>query len=1296
MEEVEAEEEGPDSGISKVSSSATRFFEYKSSSAKTKGEVSESHPRGGEQESHCSEVGDEEVQEALSGFRTWLKDNDVSGLSVAQMGAHLVLQIKKSKVNLGRYMERMLASPNEGQEGERQRGVLPLPCLDDSFEVISQVLDSGEYKRLAGSWSQKKAMNTAKIHREMRKKGMLIWHFLVVTSINFMWNGMRSTGRVCRKKATVAQKAIQDRIWQAVRVFMDDTSETSEKLLKSPGYEEWHGKLDGVRISYQGEAVPKAQLLTLEQILPGLPPEGYGGCVQLVDLCEGLTKERLLDPEKCMLSGEELPLKLPQPKVMAKEDDWNKIAAALYQRGLVRPVDNVAKVDDQMILNGAFGVPKPGKKLEDGRDILRFIMDFRAVNSVMKIIEGDVRTLTGAPAFQHIVMPTGSVIRISADDLVSAFYLFGLPKAWSQLMAFNMPVKWKSLGIEKEGETFVGACVLPMGWSSAVGLMQHAHRRLALRGFPGGGAGLLPGLEIRRDEIFPEVECDGGAAWSLYLDDMTIIELLEEKAARSVEGMPAKEQERLRAAYSHWGIPISKDKALQRAQKAEKLGAVLDGEKGLLRCSSKRALDSLSLAAMLMRQEYPSKKAMQVFAGKEAHGLQFRRPMFSILDEVWKEIAKDSPQCHMTGKVVGEILLLNSLQVMKYTDLKAGLSEVVSASDACESGGGTVYANRLSSKGLMEVVAIEEEVDNMGKEYLELDGKQNILVLDFFAGIGGLSRALQLAEVEVHTLVVIEKDPDCRRLHRRRWPGCKLVTDIRSVTKAQIASWMDGVSGITGVIAGGGSPCQGISKLSVLREGLDDPRSALFYLLVERLKWVQELAVERNIWNIRFCENVLGDDETIQEMSAQLYMNPLEVCSSDISRVRRPRLYWSGVDLDDHPEFTREGGRHCECIRFEEEPEELSSFLEEGWGWPGAELNPSLKLPTFTRAIPRKKPPPRPAGLDRCSEATVQKWKEDQMMFPPYTYAPEYLMREVSSGKSRVASAEEREVLMGFSRGYTLALFKKAAKDDYERSLQEIGRKAAIGNSFHCGVLAILMDLWLWSKKVRTDPLGPHHIWTKRKKEMDAALTRLVEESGEEGSEKGGETESEELALLAESRRNIPEWIRPSVNDVDPEVVKRMGQQLVHQYLRRMEFRGSDIRLDLGIVYKPDMAPRTSIDPSRWVWTIADSYPYHQEEHINVLELRSILHALEWRARSKVSQGQRFLHLSDSQICLAVLTKGRSSSKKINHLLRRICALCLAMGWYPLYAWIESRLNPADEPSRRFEKPSEDGAEDTA
>ena len=1248
------------------------------------------------QESDASEVGSEMMAESLAELRRWLNENDVKGLSVAQMGAHLAIQIQKSGVSLATYMDRMLARPDDEQERERQRGVLPLPCLEDSKEAVSQALKSGEFKRLAGSWNQKKGMAHGKVHREMRKKGLLIWHFLVVTALNFLWNGMKAGGKVCHRAATKAQKMAQDRIWTAVRIFVDDVSEVKDKFVKAPGYEEWNEKLDSVRVSYQGDIIPKAQSLTLDQILPGLPPEGYGGVVQLSELCDGAVRDLLLHPEKCLLEGDELPVDVPRPKVHASEEEWGKIAGALYKRGLVRPVEKVAKVEDQEVLNGAFGVPKPGKLLEDGRDVLRLIMDFRGVNSVMKIIEGDVRTLTGAPALQHVVMPKGSLLRISADDLVSAFYLFALPKAWSQLMAFDMPVPWKDLGFSREGSTRIGACVLPMGWSSAVGLMQHAHRRLALRSPLSGGAGLLPGLEIRKDEVFPALEVDGGAAWSLYLDDMTILELLEEKAAKSVEGLPAAEQLRLREAYSHWGIPVSKEKALARAKKAEKLGAVLDGEKGLLRCSTKRSMDSLSLSASLMRREYPSKKAVQVYAGKEVHGLQFRRPLFSTLSEIWREIAKEAPTCRMGSKVVSEILLLGCLQAMKFTDLKASLSEVVTASDACESGGGTVYANKLSSRGLTEVVAIEEKMDEVKEDYVDLDGEQKILVFDYFAGIGGLSRSLQLAGIEVHTLVVIEQDADCRRLHRRRWPGCKLISDVKTLTKDQLRKMMLGVNGLTGVIAGGGSPCQGLSKLSVYREGLDDPRSSLFYSLAENLKWVQELAVELDIWSIRFGENVVGDDEEVQEMSQRLNMEPIEVCASDLSWVRRPRLYWGSVEIDDHPSFSREGGRLAEKLRFDEIPEELGHILQEGWGWPGAELNPLLRLPTFTRAIRRKRAPPRPAGISRCSEKTLDKWKKDEMMFPPYTYSPEYLVREKDGEATRVVNAQEREALMGFRPGYTLALFKKAPEDEREKYKQEVARMAAIGNSFHAVVMAVLLDLWLWSKKVRTDALGARAICNKWRAELaEAKMVALEPEEGKNEYQEQGETESEELALLAESRRWTPSWVRPSGKALDEEMVKKWGQQLVHHFLRRSEYRGSDVRLDLGIIYKPDVAPRTSIDPSRWSSSVADAYPYRVPDHINVLELRSILHALEWRARSSVSHSQRFLHLSDSQICLAVLTKGRSSSKKLNHLLRKICALCLTLNIYPLYAWIESRLNPADEPSRRFMKAT-DGSKSSA
>lgn len=168
--------------------------------------------------------------------------------------------------------------------------------------------------------------------------------------------------------------------------------------------------------------------------------------------------------------------------------------------------------------------------------------------------------------------------------------------------------------------------------------------------------------------------------------------------------------------------------------------------------------------------------------------------------------------------------------------------------------------------------------------------------------------------------------------------------------------------------------------------------------------------------------------------------------------------------------------------------------------------------------------------------------------------------------------------------------------------------------------------------------------------------------------------------------------VRPSETELDSVRMKELSQTLVHHYLRRMEFRGSDVRLDVGLFYRPEAAPRTSIDPSRWSWTVAHSYPFKTEEHINILELRAILHTLEWRARTSTFHSCRFLHLSDSQVCLAVLTKGRSSSRKVNRLLRRISSLCLALNVYPLWAWIESRLNPADEPSRRFENAESDTA----
>ena len=1232
-------------------------------------------------------IDEEELEKDLNTFRHWMGEHLPDGLGIPQLGAHLVLQLRHSPTGLGRYLTRMLAEPSSvGGGGDRQRGVLPLPVLPDSRDAVRRIVEGGEYKRLAGGTKAKKDLGGAKVHREMRKNGLLTWHFRVTLALNFLWSGCRGRGRICDRGPTKAQKLCQDRLWEAVKRFVDDTSETNEKYVKAPDSSSWKERLEGVKLSYQGEIVEKAQELTLRQILPGLPPPGYGGRVKLEDLCEGETKEMVMDPLKALLQGEDLPEVLPKPRVMATKTEWELIAGELFRRGLVRTVERPASLDGKAIINGAFGVPKPGKVTEENEQVLRLIMDFRCCNAVCRVIEGDVRTLAGAPALQHLILPEGVVLRISAEDLVSAFYLFALPEDWSRMMCFERKVSWKALGRDQDGETYIGAAVLPMGWNSAVGILQHAHRNLALRPVEKGGAGLFGKMEIRKDAIFPRLGEDGSAGWSLYLDDTSILELLEKRVADELKGKTSAEQERMRAAYSHWGIPYSPEKALVRSEKAEKLGAVIDGDRGLLRAASRRAVESLALSAWLLRLEYPTRKSLQVYAGKEVHTLQFRRPLFSVFDWIWKAIGEGELTCRLSEEVIEEMLMAGCLQPMKFTDLRSVLNEVVTASDACESGGGSCYASRLSMRGLSEVVALEEKLDDVSGLPPHLDGPEVILVFDFFAGIGGLSRSLALADIKVASLVVVESDPDCRRLHRRRWPGCRIYSDIQKLEKKEIEKLMRTTPGITGVIAGGGSPCQGLSVLSTLRRHLEDPRSALFFDLAEKLRWIQDIAVQMQIWSIRFCENVVGDPEDVSRMSAELEMNPVMACSSDISRVRRPRLFWSSSGVDDHGSFSREFHGEIERLKLEGPVEPLDLVVDVGWIWPQGELDDTAKLPTFTRAIPRKKPPPSPAGLGQCDELTQERWRRDRMQFPPYTYKAQHLFRGREGGTVRVASANERELLMGFPKGYTQALFKKKAATEEDAAEQEVRRKAAIGNAFHCVVVGSLLDLWLWSRKIRTEPRGTRWIIKRWHEEMRTRAEDFENEGDEESMiPAGDESEGERLSLVSEHQLRVARSYRPSEAEMDSEKMKEMSQALIHHYLRRMEFRGSDVRLDVGLFYRPDAAPRTSIDPSRWSWTVAHSYPFKTAEHINILELRAILHTLEWRARTSTFHSCRFLHLSDSQVCLAVLTKGRSSSRKVNRLLRRVSALCLALNVYPLWAWIESRLNPADEPSRRFE-----------
>ena len=81
-----------------------------------------------------------------------------------------------------------------------------------------------------------------------------------------------------------------------------------------------------------------------------------------------------------------------------------------------------------------------------------------------------------------------------------------------------------------------------------------------------------------------------------------------------------------------------------------------------------------------------------------------------------------------------------------------------------------------------------------------------------------------------------------------------------------------------------------------------------------------------------------------------------------------------------------------------------------------------------------------------------------------------------------------------------------------------------------------------------------------------------------------------------------------------------------------------------------------------------------KRRHINIGEIRAAL-----RAEEKLGGEQSdvfYIHLQDSQVSLAALTKGRSSSRALNSEMKKSIAPHTSSGIRPFYGFVRSKLNP--------------------
>eukprot|EP00971_Amphidinium_carterae_P033124 652048-Amphidinium_carterae.1 len=140
-------------------------------------------------------------------------------------------------------------------------------------------------------------------------------------------------------------------------------------------------------------------------------------------------------------------------------------------------------------------------------------------------------------------------------------------------------------------------------------------------------------------------------------------------------------------------------------------------------------------------------------------------------------------------------------------------------------------------------------------------------------------------------------------------------------------------------------------------------------------------------------------------------------------------------------------------------------------------------------------------------------------------------------------------------------------------------------------------------------------------------------------------------------------------------------QAIVSGLFRKATHKGSDVRLSTNTLMKPHIFPRQSLSAAHFSWKVRLSFELGGQ-HINVLELRAADAGVRYYLRSRDRLGSRCLLALDSQVCLGVLVKGRSSSRQLNHVLRLYNCSVLLGHLLMFYVYVATNQNPADRPSR--------------
>ena len=722
---------------------------------------------------------------------------------------------------------------------------------------------------------------------------------------------------------------------------------------------DWETMMKATAVSYTGEEVYPAEPLDPARLGDTFPAPKYGGAVAMMDVVDAPLRCALQDPKSLILPEEEWgPLPEVTPKVWADDKTWGEVVRLLLRSRIsqVVPDGTQARLNGRVIEHGVFAVGKPGSPL--GKGPQRFVVNMPLINIMLREIVGDMALLPMTNSWHMIFLENGQVVLLSSEDMKCAFYLFSLPESWLPYLCFSKKVSRRHAGLEGPPDELVVIAlrVVPMGWNSATGLIQHAHRQLCKI------AGLPSACEIRRDRPLRQywVERKGRETresfrndslyflWQIYLDNLDTLEIVSESELRTWIFTTSRYVTDMRSVYEQHGVQRSESKAVARDQSGKMLGTQLfDGRR--LRCPGSAMLPLIQLTLYSFVRPQCTKRWMQELAGRWVRHQQVETTTACSFSALWSSLGHWPRSQSIPDSIVEKLLCCIALLPKMAVDLTVPCSSVVTCSDASLSGGAVCSTTGATPSG------VEAVSRWLGAGITTGDEEAGLLAV--FDGIGGARRAFELMGCGLAVYLSSEADIPAMRVVQYAWPSRIDAGPIKGITGSKVASLLQPFPRLRVLYVIGGFPCKGFSSANPDARGLANQQSIFLFELVRLLR---ELEVEMGPLQIKVrfmaeCVATMKNEDRVA-CTRLLGVAPIVMDAGTVSHARRDRLFWCN--------FASEVTWHCATEVWHDV---LRLVPTEGPGpvsrWKGAQVawprrSGLDRFATFLRARPKPKEPP--------------------------------------------------------------------------------------------------------------------------------------------------------------------------------------------------------------------------------------------------------------------------------------------------------------------------------------------------